>query len=299
MKIRRPELSVPWRTLAGWWDEPGQLTRIAAITAEVARELTRTATADPACVWRIVVTDARGQVITVTRMRWPGRTLWKSGDPPGSAADPRGADPPPEPAGREPGVPRPGSSGPAAAGPDVPGPDVPGPDVPGPDVPGPDAPRPGVLGRITVTVPVTLLGEQLPAALAGLNTTRGSGTSAGLVAVLRAALTAGTAAARELGRPDLDSNNGDHDRGAPCTHADAAPGYRIPDWMRNLIEVRDQDCGFPICRRPASRCDVDHTVPYDQGGLTCPCNLSGPCSHCQLDAGGSAVAIVIRALDVR
>ena len=248
MKIRRPELSVPWRTLAGWWDEPGQLTRMGAITAEVARELARAAAAGPACVWRIVVTGARGQVMTVTRMRWPGRTLWKSGDSRGPATDPRGADPPPEPAGRE----------------------------------------PGVLGRITVTVPVTLLGEQLPAALAGLNATQGSGTPAGLVAVLRAALTAGTAAARALGRPDFDSNNGDHDRGAPCTHADAAPGYRIPDWMRNLIEVRDQDCGFPICRRPASRCDVDHTVPYDQGGLTCPCNLSAGCRHDHRMKGSTA-----------
>ena len=242
-----------------------------AITAEVARELARAAAADPACVWRVVVTDACGQVITVTPMRWPGRTLRKSGHPPGLTTDPRGADPPPEPAGRERGVPRPGASGPAALERGV--------------------PRPGVLGRITVTVPVTLLGELPPAALAGLNATRGSGTSAGLVAVLRAVLRAGAAAVQEVSRPDLNSNGGDHvddDRGAPCTHANAAPGYRIPAWMRNLIEVRDQDCGFPICRRPASRCDLDHTVPYDQGGLTCPCNLSGGCRRDHRMKGSTA-----------
>ncbi len=267
-KIRRPELSVPWRTLAGWWDEPGQLSRMGAITAEVARELARAAAADPACLWRVVVTDAYGQVITVTRMRWPGPTLRKSGHLPGSATDPRGADPPPEPAGRGRSVPRPGASRPAA--------------------PERDAPRPGLLGRITVTVPVTLLGELPPAALAGLKASQGSGTSAELIAVLRAVLTAGAAAVREVGRTGLDSNHGDHDRGPPCTHANAAPGYRIPDWMRNLIEVRDQDCGFPICRRPASRCDVDHTVPYDQGGLTCPCNLSGGCRHDHRMKGSTA-----------
>jgi hypothetical protein len=58
--------------------------------------------------------------------------------------------------------------------------------------------------------------------------------------------------------------------------------------MRDLIEVRDQDCGFPICRRPASRCDLDHTVPYDQGGLTCPCNISGECRHDHRMKGSTA-----------
>ena len=271
-KIRRPELTVPWRTLAGWWDEPGQLTRMGAITAEVARELARAAVADPACVWRVIVTDARGQVMTVTRMRWPGRPRRKSGYRTWPASDPPGAETPPH------------------------GPAGPGRGVPGPGASSPSAPErgvlpPGVVGRITVTVPITLLGEPPPAGLAGLNATRGSGTSAGLVAVLRAVLEAGATAVREVGRPDPDSNDGDHvdgERGAPCTHANAAPGYRIPDWMRDLIEVRDQDCGFPICRRPASRCDLDHTVPYDQGGLTCPCNLSGGCRHDHRMKGSTA-----------
>ena len=30
-------------------------------------------------------------------------------------------------------------------------------------------------------------------------------------------------------------------------------------------------------RRPAARCDQDHTVPYDQGGRTCECNLAPLC----------------------
>jgi hypothetical protein len=244
-KIRRPELTVPWRTLADWWNEPGQLTRMGAITAEVARELARAAASDPACVWRVAVTDARGQVIAVTRMRWPGRALRKSSHPPGSAADPPGAA----------------------------------------------TNRPGVLGRITITVPVTLLDEPPPATLGRLDATGGSVASAGLAAALQAVLKAGAAAVREVGRPDPDSNDVEpvnDDRGTPCTHANAAPGYRVPDWMRNLIEVRDQDCGFPICRRPVSRCDLDHTVPYDQGGLTCPCNISGGCRHDHRMKGSTA-----------
>ena len=91
-KVRRPELSVSWRTLAGWWDEPGQLSRMGAITAGVARELARVAAADPACTWRVVVTDAGGQVITVTRVRWPDRGRRKSGHPPGPCTQPAGAD---------------------------------------------------------------------------------------------------------------------------------------------------------------------------------------------------------------
>ena len=194
-KIRRPELTVPWRTLAGWADEPGQLTRMGAITAEVARELARAAAADPACVWRVVVTDARGQVITVTRMRWPGRTLRKSGHPPGELLIHRAQILPRRNCRMRRGVP----GAPRPAGPER---GVPGPGAPGPAVPERGAPRPGVLGRITVTVPVTLLGEPTPAALARVNATRGSVTSAGLVAVLQAVLTAGAAAVREVGRPD-------------------------------------------------------------------------------------------------
>ncbi|MGH3156681.1 MAG: hypothetical protein ACRDNF_08935, partial [Streptosporangiaceae bacterium] len=28
---------------------------------------------------------------------------------------------------------------------------------------------------------------------------------------------------------------------------------------------------------PAHHADLDHTTPYDQGGLTCECNLGGYC----------------------
>jgi hypothetical protein len=276
VKIRRPELNASWRTLAGWWDEPGQLTRMGAITAAVARQLAEAAAADPTCLWRVVLTDAEGQVMAVTRIRWPGRPHRKSDHPPGS-----GADPPP--AGAHPR--RPG----------VPGPRVPGPGVLGPGVLGPGVLGPGVLGRITVTVPVTLLDEPPPTTQTGLN------ASPELAAALRAILAAAAAMAREVGSADSHHTNGDHansdhansDRadgrpGVPCTHANAASGYRIPDRMRDLIEVRDQDCGFPICRRPASRCDLDHTVPYDQGGLTCPCNISGGCRHDHRMKGSTA-----------
>lgn len=61
-----------------------------------------------------------------------------------------------------------------------------------------------------------------------------------------------------------------------CSHATESPAYRPPARLRHLVCVRQRTCCYPGCRRPAVRCDLDHTVPYDQGGRTCSCNLA-PC----------------------
>jgi hypothetical protein len=60
-----------------------------------------------------------------------------------------------------------------------------------------------------------------------------------------------------------------------CSHARQSPGYVWPTALRHLIEIRQRTCAAPGCRRPAARCDIDHTVPFDQGGPTCECN-GGP-----------------------
>jgi hypothetical protein len=49
--------------------------------------------------------------------------------------------------------------------------------------------------------------------------------------------------------------------------------------VRHLIEIRQPTCSHLGCRRPAARCDVDHTVPYHLGGRTCLCNLAPLCRH--------------------
>jgi hypothetical protein len=59
-----------------------------------------------------------------------------------------------------------------------------------------------------------------------------------------------------------------------CRHGREAAGYVPPPRLRHLITVRQQRCAFPGCRRPARRCDLDHTIPYDNGGRTCECNLA-------------------------
>jgi hypothetical protein len=62
-----------------------------------------------------------------------------------------------------------------------------------------------------------------------------------------------------------------------CTHQRQTPAYRAPRSLRHLISIRQRSCSFPGCRHQASRIDHDHTIPFDQGGRTCECNLSPLC----------------------
>jgi hypothetical protein len=64
-----------------------------------------------------------------------------------------------------------------------------------------------------------------------------------------------------------------------CGHQGASPAYHVPDRIRALVEARDRTCRFPICRQPAGRCEQDHTIPYRLGGATCPCNLTPECKR--------------------
>jgi hypothetical protein len=38
--------------------------------------------------------------------------------------------------------------------------------------------------------------------------------------------------------------------------------------LRRVIEIRDRHCTFPGCTQPADECDIDHIIPYTDGGLT-------------------------------
>ncbi len=63
----------------------------------------------------------------------------------------------------------------------------------------------------------------------------------------------------------------------PCGHTHAEIGYHPSRKLAHLIRTRSATCTAPGCRRPAARCDLDHTHPWDQGGLTCECDLAPPC----------------------
>jgi hypothetical protein len=170
--------------------------------------------------------------------------------------------------------------------------------------PGPSGPPP-TAGLINLTVPLTtLLGlahgpgdagghgpldaaatRQLARTLAGHPATRWQiiiTTSDGH------ALAHGTA----TGPARAKAGAGDSDRGwaitvtaepittGPCGHRTAEPGYRPSPALQRLIRARTVTCSGPGCRRPAARCDLDHTVPHDSDGLTCECNLGPACRHC-------------------
>jgi hypothetical protein len=64
-----------------------------------------------------------------------------------------------------------------------------------------------------------------------------------------------------------------------CDHRHHEPGYQPSRQLQHLIEARSTTCSAPGCQRAASRCDLDHTIPHDQGGLTCECNLAPLCRH--------------------
>lgn len=53
--------------------------------------------------------------------------------------------------------------------------------------------------------------------------------------------------------------------------------YRVPGPMRRFLRQRDGTCRFPGCARAARRCDVDHTVAWEDGGGTSSGNLAHLC----------------------
>jgi hypothetical protein len=78
------DLTLPWATLAGLSAAPGLLGRIGPVTAAQVRPLARAAENDPAAQWRIIVTNAAGQALTVTRIRRRSDRRTRDGPLPGA-----------------------------------------------------------------------------------------------------------------------------------------------------------------------------------------------------------------------
>jgi hypothetical protein len=62
-----------------------------------------------------------------------------------------------------------------------------------------------------------------------------------------------------------------------CSHSRETSAYRPSRALDHLIKIRNPTCTAPGCRRPAQSCDIDHVIPYDQGGKTCECNCHPVC----------------------
>jgi hypothetical protein len=264
------EISLPWTVLAGLSEEPGILGRVGPVTAVQSRRLARAAENDPAAQWRVIVTNSAGQAIAVTRIR-------RTRDGPGPARD----------------GPRPSRDSPADQRP---------------------PPGSGLVGRVTVTITQDTLARvtsgtgQPPAT--GPSTFTGPSTSTGPPAAIGAPESPGapdnraapdnrgpgrTGAARNrritgavlraavAGLEQAVAWAAEDATAGGCAHGIESTAYRPPPRLREFIAARDLTCRFLTCRMPAWRGDLDHTIPWEQGGRSCKCNLGGGCrGHHQL-----------------
>ena len=53
--------------------------------------------------------------------------------------------------------------------------------------------------------------------------------------------------------------------------------YRIPKPLADFVRARDRQCRFPGCLRPATACDVDHVISWNDGGKTSASNCACLC----------------------
>jgi uncharacterized protein DUF222 len=65
----------------------------------------------------------------------------------------------------------------------------------------------------------------------------------------------------------------------PCPHTGAEARYRPSRKLAHRVKARSTTCTAPSCGRRAAACDLDHTNPHHDGGLTCECNLAPLCRH--------------------
>lgn len=101
----------------------------------------------------------------------------------------------------------------------------------------------------------------------------------------RATLTGGQAPAVEVGAeglipPELPAELAASAKLVPLVHpVDSAPEPRhVPSKaLAEFVRCRDLTCRWPGCDRPAIECDVDHTIPYSEGGPTHASNLKCLC----------------------
>jgi hypothetical protein len=86
--------------------------------------------------------------------------------------------------------------------------------------------------------------------------------------------------ADELITPELVAELAASAKLVPLIHpGDTAPehGYVPSKALADFVRCRDLTCRWPGCDRPAVGCDLDHTIPYSQGGKTHASNLKCYC----------------------
>jgi len=102
----------------------------------------------------------------------------------------------------------------------------------------------------------------------------------------RSAAPASEVAADGIITPELLTELAKSAKLVPLIHpGDAAPenGYVPSKALADFVRCRDLTCRWPGCDQPAVGCDIDHTIPYSQGGRTHAANLKCYCrTHSRL-----------------
>jgi Domain of unknown function (DUF222)/HNH endonuclease len=89
---------------------------------------------------------------------------------------------------------------------------------------------------------------------------------------------AATLSGEELMSAPLTKELAENARLRPLISPTVAEPHYIPSAkLADFVRCRDLTCRAPGCDRPAIDCDVDHTIPYSQGGATHPSNLKCLC----------------------
>ena len=239
-------LTIPLATLLGLADHPGEATGFGPIDATLARGLAAQAAGHPASTWCITVTDADGHPLAHGCAK-PGRPKPEPprARPPAPGRRARGSQPSDTSPPTRDGAPAGQQSG-APPGPVTP--------------PGSGDPAPGCSPGVSSSPGIGI------AALGGYRTWR---------------LRLPGPARREPGGTgwpeltvDLEPIPVDD-----CDHRHRTSAHDPSDKLRHLVEIRDGTCSWPPCRRDAARCDYDHTIAFENGGLTCACNGGPRCRH--------------------
>jgi hypothetical protein len=266
-------LTMPLGTWLGLGEIPGEVAGFGPVDAVDCRDMARAMAQHPSTRWCLTVIDQSGRPVAHGCAR-PRR------GPPG--ADPGSPGGPGPPAGGDPGSGAP--ERPAGAGPGSPG---------GPGPPGGGDPRSGSgplaggdAGSPVATGSSADLGRPGGArSPEGARRPRDAGPPMGVGALPVPAVGARPVPGDGGAGLGLPEGIAAWVAGVPvewletsgCAHRRESAGYRPAPSLRHLIRVRQRRCAFPGCGRPARGCDQDHTVPYEQGGRTCECNLAPLC----------------------
>ena len=237
----RINVTVPLAAILGLCDTPGEVAAFGPVDADVTRDLIRAAGLHPATRWCVTVVSPDGQAI--------GHGC-AHGRHPAPAFSPDGPSELPSTGGSSPGSggsPPGGGDGPPGNGPGGNDPPASG-GRPGGDngTPRDGGGRHGPRDRLGGSAP----GPASPFPALNLQ----ARTFIQRLGVTITPLAAGT-----------------------CEHRNQEPGYTLSPRLRHLIAARTVYCCAPGCRRPAARCDFDHTIAYQAGGRSCECNVRPLC----------------------